>query len=127
MGTLHRVLLVDDDKTMNFLSQLVLKEMDAAEEVRVALDGQAACELIETDDCPDVIFLDIRMPRMDGFEFLEILSTKGKCKDVKVVMLTSSTRPEDQQKAFAYENVVEYFEKPLTEESVRKVVNKYFA
>ena len=50
----------------------------------------------------------------------------GKCKNVRVVMLTSSPRKEDQEKAFSYSHVVEYCEKPLTEELIEKIAEAYF-
>ena len=71
MHQFNRVLLVDDDRATNFLSELVFRDMDIAKEVQVAEDGVVACDLIKQNNCPDIIFLDIRMPRMDGFDFLE--------------------------------------------------------
>jgi len=127
MRTLNKVLLVDDDRSMNFLSQEILKFMNAANEILVAEDGLTACQLLDQQKkCPDLIFLDIRMPRMDGFSFLERMERSGKCKNVRVVMLTSSVRKEDQEKALSYSHVVEYCEKPLTEEIIEKIAETYF-
>lgn len=122
----NKVLLVDDDQTMNFLSQEVLKYMNAAREIQIAEDGLVACKLLDRQKCPDIIFLDIRMPRMDGFDFLERLDKNDVCKKVKVVMLTSSIRKEDRDKALAFSRVVEYCEKPLTEELIEKIVDTWF-
>lgn len=126
MTTLNKVLLIDDDRSMNFLSQEILRYMNAAKEILVAEDGVAACKLLDQQKCPDLIFLDIRMPRMDGFGFLETIERSGKCKNVRVVMLTSSIRREDQEKALSYSHVVDYCEKPLTEEMIEKITDKYF-
>lgn len=126
MTPFNKVLLVDDDKSMNFLSEEILRFMNAAKEIQVAEDGWSACQLLDGQQCPDLIFLDIRMPRMDGFDFLEKMKKSGICKHVKVVMLTSSVRKEDQEKAMNYSHVIQYCEKPLTEEIIAKLLAAYF-
>lgn len=121
MRPLNSVLLVDDDRSMNFLSKEILTYRNVAKEIVVAEDGLVACALLDGELCPDLIFLDIRMPRMDGFDFLERMGQLERCKDVKVVMLTSSVRKEDQEKAQRYSQVIEYCEKPLTDEVIDKI------
>ena len=122
-----KILLVDDDESCNFLSETILQDMDAAKEIEVAEDGLVACSLMEKGTCPDIIFLDIRMPRMDGFDFLEKLNKMKVCDSSKIFMLTSSPRQEDREKAFQYKNVLEYLEKPLTEQVVRRISTEYFS
>ena len=122
----NKVLLVDDDAATNFLAELAFKNLEIANEIIVASDGFTAGELMKQNNCPDVIFLDIRMPRMDGFDFLENLAEMNVCKQVKVVMLTSSTRAEDKARAFSYNAVVDYIEKPLTEQLIKKIATTHF-
>jgi len=126
MPHFNKVLLVDDDDATNFLASLAFKNLAIAEEIAVASDGLVACEWIKQNNCPDVIFLDIRMPRMDGFDFLDNFIRMDTCKKVKIIMLTSSMRAEDKKKAFAYNAVVEYIEKPLTETVIQKIADTYF-
>lgn len=126
MHQFNKVLLVDDDAATNFLAELAFKNLSIAEEITVASDGFIASEWLKQNNCPDVIFLDIRMPRMDGFDFLESLTEMNVCKQVKVVMLTSSTRPEDKARAFSYNAVVDYIEKPLTEQIIQKIAATHF-
>src|SRR6201990_3352655 len=115
MQKFNKILLVDDDEACNFLSSTIIDDLDAAREVEIANDGFIACDLIKKEKCPDIIFLDIRMPRMDGFAFLDSLERTGLCDHVKIVMLTSSIRQEERDKALSYKWVIDYVEKPLTE------------
>jgi len=127
MHHFNKILLVDDDEATNFLAELAFKNLAIANEIEVASDGLIAYEwLKQQNNCPDIIFLDIRMPRMDGFDFLENFAEMNVCKQVKIVMLTSSSRQEDKTRAFTYNAVIDYLEKPLTEEMIRKIAADYF-
>jgi CheY-like chemotaxis protein len=126
MAKVNKIMLVDDDEASNFLSRVILDDIEAAREIEVAEDGDIACEMLDSKECPDIIFLDIRMPRMSGFDFLNSLVKKGSCKKSKIVLLTSSVRKEDRDKAMQYQNVIDYLEKPLTEEAAQKLIGEYF-
>jgi CheY-like chemotaxis protein len=126
MHQFNKVLLVDDDDATNFLAELAFKNLDIANEIEIASDGLIAYEWIRQNNCPDIIFLDIRMPRMDGFDFLDNITQTNVCKQAKVVMLTSSCRSEDKEKAFTYNAVVDYLEKPLTEAMIKKIADTFF-
>jgi CheY-like chemotaxis protein len=126
MHHFDKVLLVDDDEATNFLAELAFRNLAIAKDIAVASDGFVASDWIKRNSCPDIIFLDIRMPRMDGFDFLDNLADMNLCKQVKVVMLTSSTRSEDKARAFSYTAVVDYIEKPLTEQVIKKIAAMHF-
>lgn len=122
---INKILLVDDDATANYLSKELLESLHAAKEIEIAENCLRALELIRRADCADVIFLDIKMPGIDGFDFLERLKTIAQAKKVKVIMLTSSLRPEDKLRAFSYKSVIEYLEKPLTPEKVQMIATAF--
>jgi CheY-like chemotaxis protein len=122
---INKILLVDDDAAANYLSKELLESLNAAKEIETAENCLRALELLKQTDCADVIFLDIKMPGLDGFDFLEKLKSLALSKKVKVIMLTSSVRPEDKLKAFTYRAVIDYFEKPLTPEKVQMVATTF--
>lgn len=121
MPMFNKVLLIDDDPASNFLNSEILADLHAAREVEAVEDGYAACRLLKNGSCPDIIFLDIRMPGMSGFDFLESLDKQHLCENTWIIILSSSNRKEDMQRALGYKNVRYYFEKPLTEELLIKI------
>jgi len=122
---INKILLVDDDATANYLSKELLESLHAANEIETAENCLRALELIKQSDCADIIFLDIKMPGIDGFDFLERLKRLSIEKKIKVVMLTSSVRPEDKLRAFSYKAVIDYLEKPLTPDKVQMIATTY--
>jgi CheY-like chemotaxis protein len=127
--SLRKILLIDDDDAVNFLNRKKLKEFDPACEVIEAIDGQEALNyLAGTDQCPDVILLDLNMPGVDGFGFLKKYAEQGKCCNesrVFVFIVTSSLREEDKVKAVTSGLVNGYFEKPLSENQIR-IIQRLF-
>lgn len=111
MKSFDEVLLVDDDQANIFLCERLLKGTNKAKHVVAAIDGQEALDFMEKGLRPDLILLDIRMPVMDGFQFLEEFEKMNL--PIPVIMLTSSVREEDRKKALSFKNVHEYLEKPL--------------
>jgi CheY-like chemotaxis protein len=122
---INKILLVDDDATANYLSKELLESLHAAKEIEVAENVLRALKMISQEDCPDIVFLDIKMPGLDGFDFLDKLKKLTLPKNVKIVLLTSSLRPEDKLRAFSYKAVVDYLEKPLTPEKVQMIATTY--
>ncbi|WNH12463.1 response regulator [Thalassobellus suaedae] len=120
-----KVLLIEDDESTNFIHKLVLKSA-GIEFVDEALNGMDACNYLE-NICPDIIFLDINMPVMDGWEFLKEKYERSLCQHVKIAMLTSSLRPEDRKKAKNYSSIIAYYEKPLTLDKIEELKKKLAA
>lgn len=132
---LNCVLLVDDDEPTNFLNQMLMEEVGCAQHIEVAQGGEIALDYLTNSEsaenkypCPDLIFLDINMPAMNGWEFLEKyreLEKKHKGK-VILVMLTTSLFPEDKIKAEAMPEISGFENKPLTPEALQRIMQKYF-
>lgn len=130
MKKLNSILLVDDDPTSCFLTRYIIEEMHVAERIYTVRDGKEALELLqETNSGPDagieLILLDINMPDMDGFEFLEVLETLPQHNNSSVVMLTTSNNHRDLDKAKMY-RVTDYLNKPITEEKLSEILSKHF-
>ncbi|WP_426062052.1 response regulator [Hymenobacter sp. B1770] len=134
MSQLRCVLLVDDDPTTNYLNRKLLVKMGIADGVLTALNGQEALAAVNTHcyedspTCPDLIFLDVNMPLMNGFEFLAAyrqLPPAQQCATV-MVMLTTSLHPRDVQRAH-HLPVSSFLTKPLTAEKVTAILQAHFA
>lgn len=138
MKKLNCVLLIDDNVNDNFFHTISIKEADAALQIKTATDGEKALEYLE--NCkentgqypfPDLIFLDINMPKINGFEFLEKAKERKLIDDSKpviIIMLTSSLNPSDEQIAKEkFSNEIKNFKnKPLTVEMINEIIEKYF-
>lgn len=118
---LNTILLVDDDPDTNMILTHVIQANKLAEHVAVAFDGEEALEFLKKNPAPDLILLDINMPRMNGWEFLEAYEKLFlKRKTPVIVMVTVSLNPEDKERAEKH-NI--YFQnKPLTTEVLKSLI-----
>jgi CheY-like chemotaxis protein len=130
------ILVIDDDEPTNFFTRMILEECGCAKEIVVMQNGQEALDYLEksntaidpdTNAGPDLIFLDINMPAMDGWEFLEEYRKINTAGRIIVVMLTTSLFPEDKLRAEAIPEISGFENKPLTAQTVANVLEKYFS
>lgn len=131
MKTIKKVLLVDDSEATNHMNKYVIEAAGICEKIDIAKNGQLALEYIESNlkSLPDLIFLDVKMPIMNGFEFLdEIQKYEDYLKGtVVIVMLSSSLSPIDVEKSKEYPYVKEYLNKPLSIEKVKEIFENIHA
>ncbi len=133
MQKLTCALLVDDDQTTNYLNQLLLKRLAVTDRLLVALNGQEALDLLHvhcreaTEECPALILLDVKMPVMDGFAFLEAYKKLPYLQKnaIIIVMLTTSLHPQDVDRVQKL-NIAGFLNKPLTEAKINEVLENHF-
>lgn len=127
MPCLACVLLVDDDRTANFLHQLLLTSMGIAEQVLVAEDGQQALlTLAELSAPPALILLDLNMPVLNGLDFLTRYAQLPPVGPRPIVALLSSSDHSLDQARAQHLPVEAYLTKPLTREKLQGVLQQYF-
>ena len=130
---LNCILLIDDDEPTNFLNKMTLEQMGCTRHIRVAQSGQEALEYLRTSDPdqrprPDLIFLDINMPAMDGWEFLQqykLLPPEQKA-DIVLIMLTTSLNPDDEIRTRSIPEIAGFENKPLKQIQLEALLKKYF-
>jgi len=129
MKQLDCILLIDDDEPTNYLNKLTLEQMGCARNIRVAQSGQAALDYLRSQSLrPDLIFLDINMPAMDGWEFMDEykkLPEEQKA-DIVLIMLTTSLNPDDELKTREIPEIAGFENKPLKQDRLEKLLKKYF-
>jgi CheY-like chemotaxis protein len=134
MAALSCTLLVDDDDTTNFLNQALLQRMAVTDTVLVAGNGQEALDLLHThcttaagSTCPALILLDMKMPRMNGFEFLQVYAQRPLTENpaVVIIMLTTSLNPQDVTKMQGLP-IAGYLTKPLTRDKINQLLQEHF-
>jgi CheY-like chemotaxis protein len=134
MPLLPCILLIDDDPTTNYLNRKLLTKMGVADQVLTALNGQEALAALHTccpankATCPNLVFLDVNMPLINGFEFLAAYRQLPLAQQLAtvVVMLTSSLHPRDVARA-QHLRVAGFLTKPLTTNKVTQIIQAHFA
>jgi len=126
----NRVLLVDDSPIDNLINRKLLATKKIAEHIDSAVSVEKATEyvknlVIQNTDLPEIIFLDIRMPLENGFDFLtffENMSAHLK-QNCRIMMLSSSMDPKDEEKSKQFTSVVDYLCKPLSYDALEQLKN----
>jgi CheY-like chemotaxis protein len=117
------ILIVDDDPVIrNLLNQILEGFQESGVRLLTAENGEAAMESIKREK-PDIIFLDVMMPKMNGFEVCDMVKRDPETKDIFIIMLTAKGQEIDKQKANALGSNY-YITKPFNiDEIMRKVVD----
>lgn len=125
---LHKLLCVDDDPITLMLYKMVIAKAEFAREVDTAQNGEEAIAYFDGllgsgSEYPKLIFLDLNMPVMGGWEFLDLFSTpKYKAfADVKVIVLSSTIDPQDIEKSKSYKQVIDFRSKPISKEMLAEL------
>ncbi len=130
---LNCIVLIDDDEPTNFLHKLIIDRHECTEQVEVFQDAREALRFLsEKRDGsylqPDLILLDINMPDMNGWEFLEAYSklSDEQRGHIVVMMLTTSLNPDDKERADSMEGVTGFLSKPLTKKLLQEILEQHF-
>ncbi|WP_428327996.1 response regulator [Mucilaginibacter sp.] len=137
MKKLECILLVDDNVNDNFVHFMTIKETDTTRQIKTARDGKKALEYLDKGKenpneypFPDLIFLDLAMPGINGYEFLDKIREKklsGVEKPVIVIMTGSYDSDTEQKIKDNYsDEVVALVKKPLTVEMQEEIIKTYF-
>lgn len=127
-----KFVLVDDDAISNMLSEIIIEDEFPKAEIISFTDPKEGVHFFETAfsnliSNKTFLFLDINMPLMSGWDFLEALKNKEieMKNNIFIYMLSSSVNPDDLKKAKQNPNIVDFVEKPLTEEFLKQLSEKH--
>lgn len=120
-----KIMVVDDCAEDHYLNRIILEKYNPTLKVIEAYDGEEALELLaDAETLPELIFLDVNMPRMNGFEFLEAYETRNQHPPI-VVMLTTSMDAKDRSRAGEFASVTDFLHKPLEVEHLLKLEKEF--
>ncbi|SRX54304.1 response regulator [Aequorivita sp. CIP111184] len=130
---LKNILLIDDSESDNFYHARKIKKLGITDNIHTCFSGAEALEYLSSEldgihPQPTLIFLDINMPGMNGWEFLEEYEKLELAKQGEIVltMLSNSIDERDKQKAHEYKTVQGFYSKPLSEEYLFSILEKHF-
>jgi CheY-like chemotaxis protein len=136
MLKIDSILLVDDDKASNFINKLLITKAAVTDELHIVRNGKEAIDLIrekclgpegDANKMPRLILLDINMPVMDGFEFLQAFEELDNTLKEKalIAVLTTSLNPKDKERVKAA-GISHFLNKPLTKQVLEELLKDHF-
>lgn len=131
MKRVHNLAIVDDDDAFVFLTKEMVAETNMVDNISVFKNGKVALDFIEMnrgneEELPEIILLDLSMPVMDGWQFLEKYSQldPALAKKISIYICTSSISPDDVNRAKAQSNVSNFMVKPVTPENLISMIRQ---
>lgn len=124
MQSFYSIILVDDDPINNLINKRLISKLEISPIVEEFLEAEQALQRIACLDIDEsiLIFLDINMPVMNGWDFLSCYLDKFQNRSDKIIMLSSSIDFQDRQKAKLFSCVGGFIEKPLTPEKIKNAL-----
>lgn len=134
MRKVNTLYLVDDDDIFQFLTRRIIEETRLVGEIKIFSNGLRALEFLKSvqntpEELPEIILLDLSMPIMDGWDFLEeyIMLQPFLGKKISIYVVSSSIAPSDIQRAQSISEVTDYIIKPVTVEKFAEIVRSLVA
>lgn len=118
---MKKIILIDDQKITNFITIKLLQLEGIEENIADFTNPKEALSCLEQEEKETLVFLDLNMPEMTGWEFLDQMLQKKLAHPT--VILTSSTSKLDEEKSEEYPMVIDYIVKPLNQEKLRKILH----
>lgn len=125
------ICIIDDEHINQFIVKTIIKKINSEIKILSYNDGEEAIVslsqlLVSVDQLPDIILLDINMPVMGGWKFLdEFDKIKSQIsKEIAIYILSSSGAPEDKKKAKTYDNISDYLCRPIEAYTLKKIIEK---
>lgn len=122
--------LIDDDEIYKFTAKKIIEMVDPTQNIIAFENGRDAMDFLSDkflskDQLPDILLVDIEMPKMNGWEFLDAYdSVQGELKkSISVYMVSSSIDEQDKRRSKTYKSVRDYIPKPLNKEIVKNILN----
>ncbi|WP_425391549.1 response regulator [Ekhidna sp.] len=125
---MKRIVLIDDDETTNYLNKLIIERSKLVDEVVSFDSAQDALNFFSnnhSEEDESLVLLDVNMPIMNGWQFLDHYHTLDKNNSNKIVILTSSINPADKQLAEEKKGIIDYKAKPLSIEMINELVSNH--
>lgn len=120
---LNNILLIDDDMTVNFLHTFIIESEKIAKSLKIAETAEEALEILAGEK-PDLILLDLNMPKTDGWQFLaQYRKLVPSAQRSRIVILSSSADPDDKLLAERSPDISGFYNKPLTKEIILQIFN----
>ncbi|TGN19685.1 response regulator [Leptospira idonii] len=129
---INKISIIDDDIIYQLLAKQIIVSTELVDRVIQFYDGEEALHFFETNqeaeqEWPDIIFLDLNMPYVDGWDFLDVFAEKQfmKKKELTIYIVSSSNSLEDKEKAKEYSEVTGYYVKPVLRDDYYAIFSDY--
>lgn len=127
MNKFECIFFIDDDEAINFYHEIIAKDSGIVKEVIQFHSSVVALKYFEEKRftaIPEVIFLDLNMPELNGLEFLSLFNQLNLNIDPKIILFSTAFNPNDTKMLYEHPLIMECITKPITEDYLKELINK---